>query len=109
MAETGSIIPTLFERDRDGFVVPRVNPEAAWVLEEVTFAVSSKNHKIQLADIQVLDLHEMSVVDAFRVLRDMLEWLPESVIFISTSDDTRSARLKHEDFNYGDSTEQAGK
>jgi hypothetical protein len=99
------MIPTLFERGTDGFVVPRVNPEAAWVLEEVTFAVSSKDLKIQLADIQVLDLHEMEAIDAFRVLRDMLEWLPESIIFISTSDDTRSARLRREDFDYGDPTE----
>jgi len=94
------MIPTLFERDKDGFVVPRVNPDAAWVLEETTLAVSPANHKIQLSDIQVLDLHELDVVDAFRLLRDVLEWLPESVIFISLGDDTRSARLSREDFNY---------
>lgn len=99
------MIPTVFERGEDGFVVPRVNPEAAWVLEEVTLAVSPANHKIQLSDIQVLDLHEMETVDAFRVLRDVLEWLPESIIFISTSDDTRSARLSREDFNYGEQAE----
>lgn len=94
------MIPTLFERGKDRFVVPRVNPEAAWVFENVSIAVSPVDYRIQLSDINVLDIHDLEVVDAFRILRDVLSWLPEDVIFISPIDDDYIAQIKRSDFNY---------
>jgi len=95
------VIPTLFERGTDGFVVPRVNPDAAWVFEHLSMAVSPSNYRIQLSDINVLDIHELEVIDAFRILRDVLSWLPEDVIFIGLFDDDGSiAQLKRTDFDY---------
>lgn len=53
----------------------------------------------QLADVQVLDFHEMDVTDAYEALRRVLGWLPvEGAIF--RHPDGRLAKLKKKDFKY---------
>ena len=83
----------------NGFAVPRANPETQWVFDQVTIAVSPSNNDIQLSDINVLDIHDLEVVDAFRILRDVLSWLPEDVVF-TEQHGTRTAELRRTDFYY---------
>jgi hypothetical protein len=53
----------------------------------------------QLANIQVLDIHEMSVEDAYEALKSTLAYMPvEGVIFKSPMHGM--AKLKRKDFNY---------
>lgn len=53
-----------------------------------------------ISNIHVLDIHEMSVDDAYKALKDTFEYMPiEGVVWWSLTDGM--AKLKRKDFNYG--------
>lgn len=90
-------IPTLFLRKHNGPVVPVVNPSAAWVFEVPSIACDP-SRSTQYSDVQVLDLHELSVTEGYEALKRVLDWLPVDEIIFEHPEDHRQARILRSDF-----------
>lgn len=94
------MIPTLFMKDSRGFVIPEVNPESAWVFEAVSIAREPQENGAQYSDVQVLDLHELSVTDGFAALKRVLAFMPVGTVVFEHLEDGRLAQIDKTDFNY---------